>query len=265
MNTAVVTGAGKGLGRRIAHMLAENGFLVLATDIDEQAANATADAIGEQCWAMRQDVRDPASHRTVAEAANERGPLKLWVNNAGVLSLGFAWELDDETVRRHVEVNLLGVLWGSRAAVDSMRHEGGQIINIASISSLTPAPGLAVYGATKSAVLSYSTSLQGDLRRAGLPIQISAICPDAIDTDMVRDVAQHQEAGLLFSGTKLLSVDEVASAVLTLVRVPKLAVTVPRQRGALAHLIRPFPALGLKILDRFRQIGDRRLDLFRSR
>ena len=106
MKTAVVTGAGKGLGRQIARGLVDKGFTVLVTDIDEEAAKATAATIGAQAWAMQQDVRDPASHRTVAEAARERGPLKLWVNNAGVLTVGPVWELDDATVRRHVEVNL---------------------------------------------------------------------------------------------------------------------------------------------------------------
>lgn len=265
MNTAVVTGAGKGLGRRVAQLLAAKGFLVLVTDIDEEAAKAAAEEIGQQAWAMQQDVRDPDSHHAVAKAAAERGPLKLWVNNAGVLGIGFAWELDDDTVRRHVEVNFLGVLWGSRAAVESMRVDGGHIINVASISSLAPSPGLAVYGATKTAVLGYSVSLQGDLQRADIPITISAICPDAIDTDMVRDVAHHHEAGLLFSAKKLLTVDGVANALLDLVEHPKLAVTVPRVRGALAHLIRPFPTMGLKILEWFRRSGDRRLDALRNR
>ncbi len=191
--------------------------------------------------------------------------LKLWVNNAGVLSVGPVWELDDDTVRRHVEVNVLGVLWGSRAAVDSMRLDGGQIINIASISSLLPVPGLAVYGATKSAVLAYSLSLQGDLQNADLPIKVSAVCPDAIDTDMVRDVAHRQEANLLFSAKKLLTVDEVANAVLDLVDDPKLVVTIPRLRAALAHLIRPFPTMGLRLLEWFRRIGERRRNAFRDR
>ena len=264
MNTAVVTGAGKGLGRRIAHLLADRGFTVLVTDIDAEAAQRTAAEVGRGAWAMHQDVCDPASHREVANAAGERGPLTLWVNNAGVLALGFAWELDDDSVRRHVEVNLLGVLWGSRAAIASM-GDGGQIINVASISALAPAPGLAVYGATKSAVLAYSTSLQGDLQQAGLPITISAICPDAIDTDMVKDVADHRDAGLLFSSKKLLTVDDVAGAVLDLVDKPRLVMTVPRVRGALAHFVRPFPAMGLKLLRLFRLAGDRHLAALRDR
>lgn len=264
MNSAVVTGAGKGLGRRIAGGLAEKGFSVLVTDIHEQAARETAAAIGSRSWAMQQDVRDPASHRAVAKAAEERGPLKLWVNNAGVLTVGAAWELDDENVKRHVEVNVLGVMWGSRAAVDSMRAQGGHIINIASISSLAPVPGLAVYAATKAAVLGYSISLEGDLQQADLPIKVSAVCPDAIDTDMVRDAAHHQDASLLFSAKKLLTVEQVGDAVLELVDNPKLVVTIPRARALLAHVLRPFPATGLRLLEPFRRAGKRRLDEFRG-
>ncbi len=265
MKTAVVTGAGKGLGRQIARGLADKGFAVLVTDIDQEAAKATAAAIGPQAWSMHQDVRDPASHRAVADAAQERGSLKLWVNNAGVLTVGADWELDDDDVKRHVEVNVLGVMWGSRAAVDSMRREGGHIINIASLSALAPVPGLAVYAATKSAVLGYSISLQGDLQQADLPIQVSAVCPDAIETDMVKDVAHHRDAALLFSAKKLLTVEQVGDAILDLVDHPKLVITMPRSRAALAHVLRPFPTRGLKLLEPFRRAGQRRLDEFRNR
>ena len=74
MKIAVVTGAGKGLGREIAAGLAAKGFAVLATDIDESAAAATASRLGDGAWSMKQDVRDPESHRTVAGAANDRAP-----------------------------------------------------------------------------------------------------------------------------------------------------------------------------------------------
>ena len=217
MKTAVVTGAGKGLGRRIAEGLANKGFAVLITDIDEDTAKATADAIGGDAWSMGHDVRDPAMHRLVAQEANSRGSLSLWVNNAGILSLAPIWEMDDDDVRRHIDINVLGVVSGTRAALEVMRDRGGHIINIASISSLVPAPGLAVYGATKNAVLSFTVSVAGDVRRAGLPVQLSAVCPDAIDTDMVRDVADSAEAGLLFSAKALLTAEEVAKVVFELV------------------------------------------------
>lgn len=257
MKIAVVTGAGKGLGREIARGLARKGFAVLVTDVDVGAAAATAREIGSGAWSMAQDVRDPESHRAVARAANERGSLELWVNNAGVLYTGNAWDHGDDVIRHMVEVNVLGMTWGARAAVDAMRANGGHIINIASLTALTPVPGLAFYGATKQAVLGFSMSLAGDLERASIPIDVSAVCPDAIDTDMVRDVRGAKEAGLAFASPKLLTASEVASVVIEMVDDPKLAVSVPRSRGALAHALRPFPAVGLKVLKPFFWFGDR--------
>ncbi len=258
MKTAVVTGAGKGLGREIAKGLAKKGFAVLATDIDGEAARSTASAIGAGAWSMRQDVRDATSHHEVARSANERGALGLWVNNAGVLHTGNSWDQSDDVVRQMIEVNLLGMIWGSRAAVDAMRAQGGHLINIASLSSITPVPGLAIYGATKQAVLGFTISLAGDLERESLPIQVSAVCPDGIDTDMVRDVRSSKQAGIVFAAPKLLTVEEVAAVVLDLVDKPRLAVSVPRSRAALAHALRPFPALSLKALQPFIRYGERR-------
>lgn len=257
MRTAVVTGAGRGLGRLIARGLAAKGYQVLVTDIDAAAAHRTADEIGGGAWAMGQDVRDPASHLEVAAAASARAPLAVWVNNAGVLKTGSAWDIDEAEIRRHVDVNVLGVIWGSRAAVEAMRESGGHIINMASISSIVPAPGLAVYAATKHAVLGYSTSLEGDFQRAGLPIKVSAVCPNAIDTEMVRENAEDEEAALLFSSKKLLQPEDVARVVVGLIERPRLMVLLPPSRGLLAQVFQPFPALGLRMLRQFASIGDR--------
>jgi NAD(P)-dependent dehydrogenase (short-subunit alcohol dehydrogenase family) len=137
----VVTGGGRGLGRRIAERLATRGHHVIVTDIDAGAAATTAALVGGS--SVTQDVRDPDSHRVVARAAEGYGRLCVWVNNAGVLTVGDTWKLGDADVRRLVEVNLLGTIWGCHAAVAAM-GEGGHIINIASMSALAPAPGLAV-------------------------------------------------------------------------------------------------------------------------
>ena len=256
MKIAVVTGAGRGLGRAVAEGLGAKGFSVLATDVDEASAAATARAVGSGAWSMQQDVRDPESHRAVARAANQRGSLELWVNNAGVLYSGSTWDHPDDLVQQMVEVNVLGVMWGSRAAVEAMRAKGGQLINIASISALVPAPGLAVYGATKHAVLGFTTSLAGDLDRAALPIRVSAVCPHAIDTDMIRDIQDVPEADSVFVNTRLLTMEEVARVVLDLVDKPRLAVTIPRSQAALAHLLRPFPETTLKIFRPLMKIGE---------
>ena len=118
--------------------------------------------------------------------------MELWVNNAGVLHTGNAWDHSDEVVQQMIDINVLGMMWGARAAVEAMRAKGGHLINIASLSSIAPVPGLAIYGATKQAVLGFTISLAGDLERAALPIKVSAVCPDGIDTDMVRNVRGSQ-------------------------------------------------------------------------
>ena len=256
MNTAVVTGAGRGLGRLIAQRLAGRGYAVLVTDIDETAAKETAELIQGGAWAMHQDVRDPASHLRAAREANARGSLRVWVNNAGVLRTGAVWQHPVDDITLQVDVNVTGLIHGARAAVDGMRDSGGgHIINIASISSLVPAPGVAGYAATKHAVLGFTIGLQGDIDEAGLPIKISAVCPDAINTAMVRNVADTKGADLLFSSKKLLTPEEVADVTVGLLDDPKLVLIHPRFRGLLAHIARPFPEFGLKMLQRFRRAG----------
>ncbi len=257
MSVAVVTGAGRGLGRLVAERLAKRGFSVLLTDILGDQVEQTAREIGGDCWAMTQDVRDPASHRAVAEAAAAKGPLRLWINNAGVLRTSTAWGHDDDDVKLQVDVNVLGVMYGSRAAVDAMsKTGGGHIINIASMSSLCPVPGLAVYAATKHAVLGFSTSLQGDLDIAERPIKVTAICPDAIATDLVHAVQADEHASLLFSNGDLLQPDDVADVVIGAIDNYKLMVVHPPARGALAHVLAPWPAFGLKLLRGFAKRGD---------
>jgi NAD(P)-dependent dehydrogenase (short-subunit alcohol dehydrogenase family) len=253
---AVVTGAGRGLGRALAERLAARGLRVVVTDIDAASAGATAAAVGGHAEA--QDVRDPDSHRRVAAAAAALGDLAIWINNAGVLTTGAAWAIDDAAVRREVEVNVLGVIWGCRAAVDAMAGRGGHIVNIASLAALVPAPGLAAYGATKHAVLGYTLALAGELRGRRPRIDVSAICPDVIDTDMVRAVADREASDILFSSKQLLTVDRVADRVMAVIARPRLVTTIPPVRAALAHALRPFPAVGLRLLEGFAKVGARR-------
>ena len=84
-----------------------------------------------------------------------------------------------------------------------MRPPGGDIVNMASMSSFGPVPGLAVYGATKHAVLGFTESLQGDLDDSGIPIRTHAICPDAVDTGMVRERQADEESAIIFSAPAL--------------------------------------------------------------
>ncbi|GAB2977468.1 SDR family NAD(P)-dependent oxidoreductase [Nocardioides montaniterrae] len=256
--TAVVTGAGRGIGLAVAHRLADRGHRVLVTDVDSDAAAEAAEAIGRGAWSLAQDVRDAASHDEVAAAARAHGRLAVWVNNAGVLEAGDAWSLDDTAITRLLDINLRGAVSGCNAAVRAMRDGGGAILNIASISALTPVPGLALYAASKAAVLSYTTSLQGDLDHAGIPIRARALCPDVVETRMVTERSQDPGAAMLFSGPAPLSPDDVARAGLDLIDSRQVFRVVPRWRGVIARSAGVAPALGLPTTALMRRIGDRR-------
>ena len=199
MPTAVVTGGGRGLGLAIAQRLAARGLAVLITDLDAEAADRAARSLGTPAWSAGLDVRDPSACRAVAREAGARGGLSVWVNNAGVLFSGPAWELSDAEVELTVAVNLMGVVHGSRAALEQMA-DGGRILNVASLSAPGLAPGLAAYAASKHGVLAFGTSLAADLHAAGRRIGVRTLCPDVIDTQMVRDQLDTPEAAILWSG-----------------------------------------------------------------
>ncbi len=252
------------MGRETARRLAARGYQVLVTDLDEATARETAEQIGGGAWAMAQDVREPESHRRAAQAAAERGPLKAWVNNAGILKTEKVWDHPDEHVRLMVEVNLLATVWGARAAVEAMRDdpEGAHIINMASMASFGPVPGLGVYAATKHGVLGLTESLQGDLALSRIPIRVHAVCPDLVDTAMMREHAGNPEYALGFSGTKIYTADEIADAVVKLLDTDKIVLSIPRSRMALARLTGAFPRTGLRAARLFRGAGARKQQKF---
>jgi NAD(P)-dependent dehydrogenase (short-subunit alcohol dehydrogenase family) len=258
-SVAVVTGAGRGFGLEIAHRLAGRGYTVLATDIDGGAAARTAAAVGGRSMAL--DVRDPEAHRTAARSAVEHGPLEVWVNNAGVLRTGRAWDHSEEEVRLLADVNLFGVIWGSRAAVEAMRERGGRsmhLINMASMSALAPVPGLAVYAGTKHAVLGFTSSLQGDLDAAGLPIRAHAVCPDGADTDMTRERADEHESAIIWSTPRMLGAPEVADRVVGLLDSRQLVLAIPRWRGWVARGAAMGGRHALRSAETLRRHGERR-------
>jgi NAD(P)-dependent dehydrogenase (short-subunit alcohol dehydrogenase family) len=262
---AVVTGAGRGFGRAIAQRLAGRGYTVVATDLDSDSAAATAAELGG--ISMGLDVRDPDAHRAAARTAAEHGPLEVWVNNAGVMQTGPAWEQSDDEVRLACEVNVLGVIWGSRAAVEAMRAGAGEnlhIVNIASMSSFGPVPGLAVYAATKHAVLGFTGSLQGDLLEAGIPIAVHALCPDGADTPLLREHDDKPAAAINWSGPRLLTADEVAGHAVALLDSKRLVRTIPAWRGLGARALALAGRPGLRAAPLLRRLGARNRVAFRD-
>lgn len=254
--SAVVTGAARGFGREIARRLVARGHRVLITDLDADLVGATAEELG--ATGIAADARVPADHRRAAAAAAELGPVGVWVNNAGVLRAGKAWEHPDGDVAMMIDANLLGVVHGSRAAVGAMRSRGGHLLNIASMSAHGPVPGLAVYAATKAGVLNFSTSLQGDLDLERIPIRVHALCPDPADTAMVRDEQSHGDTAILFAQPKLLTAEAVADAAVAMLDGKRLVRSLPPARAGLARVGAVLPRVGLPVLARLRARGDKR-------
>jgi NAD(P)-dependent dehydrogenase (short-subunit alcohol dehydrogenase family) len=255
-STAVVTGAARGFGHGIALRLVARGHRVLITDLDADAVGAAAEELG--ATGMVADARVADDHRKVAAAAAELGPVGVWVNNAGVLRPGKAWEHPDGDVALMIDANLLGVVHGSRAAVESMRARGGHLLNIASMSAHGPVPGLAVYAATKAGVLAFSTSLQGDLDLGRIPIRVHALCPDAADTALVRDEQSHPDTAILFSQKALLTTAAVADTAVAMLDGRRLVRSMPAGRAGLARVGGLLPRVALPVLARMRAQGDER-------
>jgi NAD(P)-dependent dehydrogenase (short-subunit alcohol dehydrogenase family) len=250
MPVAVVTGAGSGLGRAIALDLASRGYLVQATDIDPDAAAATAAQIGAGGSSAELDVTDAEACRATAAAATTKGgSLDLWVNNAGILVTGQSWEQDERTRRAMLDVNALGTMNGTIAALEKMVPAGrGQVINVISLAGLVAAPGEVNYSASKHAAIAFTLGTLFDLRRSGVRgVELSAVCPDGIWTPMLEDKLDDPAAAGSFSG-RLLTPEQVATAVGRLAERPRPLLVLPRWRGPMLRFFDTFPRLALRLL-----------------
>jgi NAD(P)-dependent dehydrogenase (short-subunit alcohol dehydrogenase family) len=247
LGAAVVTGAGRGLGLAIAAALHKAGYDVLLTDVDAEAAAKAAEPLSG--WSARLDVRYDEACVSVAErAAEAAGGLALWVNNAGILATGPSWTHAPGMRRRILEVNTLGAMNGTLAALELMRPTGrGHVINVASLAGLVAAPGETVYAASKHAVVAFSIGTLAELRAAGEHgLHISCICPDGIWTPMIADKLDDPGAAVSFTG-RLLTPSEVAAKVAWLAQHPRPVLAVPRWRGVQVRLLDAMPGASMRL------------------
>ncbi|MFP6599837.1 MAG: SDR family NAD(P)-dependent oxidoreductase [Deltaproteobacteria bacterium] len=195
--TALITGAGSGIGRATAELLARRGADLIICDIDEGRVGRAADelrALGRKVTARRVDVSSAeAMEAFAAEVSADIGSLDILMNNAGVGVAGSLVETPIEDWNWAIGINILGVVNGCRLFVPAMVASGrpGHVINLASAAGYTPVPGLSTYGATKFAVLGLSQALRMEL--TGTQIGVTAVCPGVINTDIVRASRVHGE------------------------------------------------------------------------
>jgi len=178
---ALVTGGSSGIGLAIARMLAEEGFGLTLVSRTQEKVEAAAAELG--ALAVAANLASPEGCAPVVPAHMERwGRLDLLVNSAGVGFGGRIEEIDLKHAGLQIAVNLGAIIIITQAAIPHLRETRGQIVNLASIAGTIPTPGLAVYGATKAAVIQLTRSLNGELEGDG--IRATAISPGFVDTPM---------------------------------------------------------------------------------
>lgn len=250
-NVVFITGAASGVGWCLTQAFVREGYQVVATDIDFAGLKAR---IQEQSWSAKQiymrklDVSDPDQWQAVWASVRERwGQVDVLLNAAGFLKPGYIAKVSSVDIDRHIDINVKGLMYGSQLAASTMSKQGaGHIINIASLAGVAPIPGIALYSASKFAVRGFTLALAQELKPSG--VHVSVICPDAIETPMLTLQEGYEEAALTFSGSKTLTVDDIADAVFNKVLKKKaLEVTLPDLRGWVAKVGSAFPSVSFML------------------
>jgi 2-dehydro-3-deoxy-L-rhamnonate dehydrogenase (NAD+) len=191
LQTALVTGAARGIGLAIATRLAGDGLRVALLDRDGERVEAAARAVGRGALALVGDVtRTKDVDGAVAHVEREWGRLDVLVNNAGITGRSFPiWELADEDWQRVIDVDLTSVFLCCRAAVKVMLRQGsGRIINIASIAGKEGNPTLVPYSTAKAGVIGLTKALAKEVATRG--ILVNAVAPAVIGTELLEQMEQ---------------------------------------------------------------------------
>ncbi|OWK20264.1 sorbitol dehydrogenase [Mesorhizobium amorphae CCBAU 01583] len=187
--SALITGSARGIGKAFAEAYAREGATVAIADINLEAAEKTASEIGGKAYAVKLDVSDLASIEAAVKAVETRtGGLDILINNAALFDLAPIVEITKASYEKLFSVNVAGTLFMLQAAARSMiaRGKGGKIINMASQAGRRGEPLVAVYCATKAAVISLTQSAGLDLIKHR--INVNGIAPGVVDSDMWDDV-----------------------------------------------------------------------------
>jgi 3-oxoacyl-[acyl-carrier protein] reductase len=262
MSTMLLTGSASGIGRHLTGALAARGHQVLATDVNDEALAREAKARGwdaSRVHLARLDVRSHTDWEKALDAAESAfGPVDVVMNVAGVLQPAYVQDIAIETLALQLDVNVKGVVLGTRAAAKRMipRREG-HIVNIGSLASLSPVPGLSIYAASKFAVRGFTLSAAMELREHG--VSVSLVMPDAVDTPMLDKQVGYEEAAMTFSGPRALTVEDIERTIVDVV-LPKrpLELALPPSRAFLARFATAAPAMVQGLTPFFVKLGKKK-------
>ena len=232
--TAIVTGGASGIGRAMCDSLARHGAIVIVADINMDGAKRVSESIvssGGRATAVKLDVtKNDDVQKIIKDTAQKHGHLDYMFNNAGIGIIGDERDKTLDDWRKVININLMGVVYGTLAAYSVMVKQGfGHIVNTASIAGLIPAPTEVAYGAVKHAVVGLSTSLRAEGSAIG--VKVSAICPGVIRTpffDASREVNSKMDEFLTtLNPVTMNDVDRAASIILRGVACNKALIVFP--------------------------------------
>jgi NAD(P)-dependent dehydrogenase (short-subunit alcohol dehydrogenase family) len=229
----VITGGARGIGFATATALHGLGAKVAIGDVDEAKLKESATGLGLEVYG-KLDVTDPESFAAfLDDVERQLGPLDVLINNAGIMPAGKLIDEPDRVTRRILDINVYGVILGSKLAAERMvPRRSGHVINIASLAGESPTPGLATYCASKYAVVGFTDSARIEHRGTG--VHFSSVLPTFTNTDLV--------AGT--SGAKLLKnaePEDIANAIVALITKPVGRVAVTRTAGLVVASMKFIP------------------------
>jgi NAD(P)-dependent dehydrogenase (short-subunit alcohol dehydrogenase family) len=228
-----ITGGARGIGKATAAALVGKGCRVAIGDLELELAEQTAAHLGGGTVALPLDVTDRSSYeRFLDEAERQLGPLDVVINNAGIMPVTPFEEEGEDSIRRQIDINLVGVITGTQLAVRRFRARGGgHVVNIASQAGKAGIPGIATYSGTKHAVVGLSEAVRGELRGSG--VEISCVMPTVVNTELTSGVGQ--------KWVKPVEASDVADEIVDALEVPRFDVFVPRVNGAIYKVLGPMP------------------------
>ncbi len=224
-----ITGGARGIGRATAAALIAQGARVGIGDIDAPLVEQTASELGGGTIGLPLDVTDRESFvNFLDEVERQLGPLDVLVNNAGIMPIGPFVDETDAAAARLIDINIRGVILGSKLAVERFTPRGrGHIVQLASIAGKGGFPGVATYCATKYAVVGLTESLRSELRGTG--IEVHQVLPIGVNTELYSGVSAPR-------GLKKPEPEEVGNTIVELLQTGKFELFVPRSVGVLIRL-----------------------------
>jgi len=221
----VITGGARGIGLATATALHNLGAKVAIGDIDEVRVKESGAALGLDVYG-RLDVTDRQSFSGFLDQVERQlGPIDVLVNNAGVMPLGRVVDEPDAVTRRVLDINVYGVILGSKLALERMvPRASGQVINVASLAGEGYIPGAATYCASKHAVVGFTDTARLEYRKTG--VKFSMVLPTFVNTELIAGTPG-------VKGFKNAEPAEIANAIVELVAKPRPRVRVTKAIGAL--------------------------------